>query len=309
MYRPQRHLRKVTSRGSIISYVASVHSVTSLTYRSPAGDVRTETYGHKSTVSYFPEEKHLIVNKSDGDIPRQTDEAVFQNASKHGDNLGLSSSFPETKSVDTASSKIGRNIPTSESELAPNLALTYDKSPILIKLGESAEKPLQQSRSQSLREGPHLRSKHADSVESEPTGPSDRRVSHSQDTSVLNLHLDHSDRPEDASDVAPRLETGKKQAKASFNQDQAIKEGSSVPLDNSNLEKVDGGMRPDNDRSIRRAGYSVTYLENGLVRLRWKCVSSISGCLPTNFHVNNYGNRSVNIPSKLTCWSIRKMQP
>ena len=57
--RTPRHLHKVTSRGSIISYVASVHSVTSLTYRSPTGNIETQTQDLKSSFSYFPDTKAL----------------------------------------------------------------------------------------------------------------------------------------------------------------------------------------------------------------------------------------------------------
>ena len=54
--RPERHVRKISSHGSIISVVASVHSVTSVTYRSPIGKIETENYHENTNISYFPDQ-------------------------------------------------------------------------------------------------------------------------------------------------------------------------------------------------------------------------------------------------------------
>ena len=145
-YQPQHQLRKATSRGSVISCVASVHSVTSLTYRSPTGDIGTETYGHSSTVSYFE------------DALKRTLSAVEGTAR----------------------------------ETSP------DRS----------------------------------------------------DTSDLTS---------------------------------SITDGSSEIL---GLNKAGEGIEPENAHSINDAGYTVIYLENGLVRLRWKCVSARASDYSLKHHVN-----------------------
>ena len=83
--RHPRQLHKVTSRGSIISYVASVHSVTSLTYRSPIGNVETETQHVTSTFSYFPDQQHASPNIANPLKPNdfdQLDESAKFDASK-----------------------------------------------------------------------------------------------------------------------------------------------------------------------------------------------------------------------------------
>ena len=281
LYRPQRRLRKTTSRGSIISYVASVHSVTSLTYWSPTGDIRTETYGNKSTVTYLPEDKSNVSYNPDEGILGPTSDTVSHSVLDDHDTLEIPWVYPETKSTDADSSRSKRNIPKSESELTPNVALSADNRRSSDTLDQWAERPLQQSISQQLEEGSHSRKKYVDFIEYEPAGPGDLSVPRNRDTSVGNLPLDRSKQAEDASDLAPRLAPGWKQAKASSDQDQAIKEGSSDSLDAPHLDQPVGGVKPDNDRSISGAGYTVTYLENGLVRLRWRCVSFLRGYMCT----------------------------
>ena len=58
-FRPKRHVRKITSRGSIVSVVASVHSVTSVTYRSPTGKIETENYHENADISYFSDQAQV----------------------------------------------------------------------------------------------------------------------------------------------------------------------------------------------------------------------------------------------------------
>ena len=64
--RPQRTVRKVTSQGSIISYVASVHSLTSVTYRTPDGNLEVETHEETSNLSYVPSKDR--VDKGNEDV-------------------------------------------------------------------------------------------------------------------------------------------------------------------------------------------------------------------------------------------------
>lgn len=224
-HRPPRRIHKVTSRGSVISFVASVHSVTSLTYRSASGHVEIDTYEQKSTLEYFPDQKQSAALGQEGDIQQAGSpaEPAAERVSPQDNNAEakLPVMLPTSERSDEVLRQVDSDIVklgTTVDEAGDFDAGVTNESPYKNWVA-GTDKPLPQLSKENI----HLRTK-----------------DQSPASSSLPTHLQG---------LSENL--GEKEVQAELN------------------------TLANDDHIVHGPRYSVTNLENGFVRLRWRCVSKL----------------------------------
>ena len=254
---PPRRLHRVTSRGSIISYVASVHSVTSLTYRSPAGVIETETHEEKSNLSYYPTQLKQHQSRRDSNDSKYTKDLLTPNipakespvlkrimmplATKEGMKASAECSAPAPENgVDPETPvKISENFSEISKVSTTRDLVAQDASKI--EGGES----FSDSAAAVSPEG-------ADNVDQDAMSLARRA---DQGTSNMKVETYAVDFPESNGSL--------KKSKVENGQDDARR-----------------GSQDAND--VQHENYSAVYLDNGLVRLRWTCVSNARDLFKTS---------------------------
>lgn len=246
-----RRLHKVTSRGSIISVVASVHSVTSLTYRSPTGGIETETREENFNFSYHP-------NQSKQDQSRQD-----SNESKWAEDLYTASvSRKDTPMLEPASRTFDTDDYFKMVAWGDSPAPQTGNDPQI--LGKTNEKDIKSTEENSTREG--------DLVAQDASKVDDRDP---LSRSAAAINFEGADKDHDASSFARHFSQGASDLKA---------EGFAIDDTEFNdlLKESNAGIDQDNARNggrdangVLHANYSAVHLENGLVRLRWTCVGNV----------------------------------
>ena len=244
-----RRLHKVTSRGSIISYVASVHSVTSLTYRSPTGAIETDTREENSNFSYYPNQLKQDQSRRDS------------HESKYAqDYLTASISGKESPIREPTLSPLGTNdgLSTFTGGISPAPQTRND--PRIF--GKMNEKDIKSTEENSTRKG--------DLVDASKV---DNRSPLSRLVAIVNS--EGADNDHDARSLARHSDQGASDSKAEgFAVDDTELNGL---LKDSNAEiDQDNARHGGRDASgVQYENYSAVYLENGLIRLRWTCVGNV----------------------------------
>lgn len=233
-------LRTKTSHGSLISFSGSVHSFTSLTYRSASGEIkteRTETVSNlelsRGKIDSVPGDK-LGAEKGEVGVPRRHSMLPFF--------------MPRTQTFVTS--------PTNEE---------LDSAPSLGQDEDGARKPDKQP--SKLRPESHTSHHSLDGSRQDGLLPGESQTLNEADP--LAAHLHHLAKRADLDDlsvqnqtqppVAARMDEGAGLRPFRLDEDSPLGLRSSIASSNSHQDLVESDPR-------------VTYLENKLVRLRWKCV-------------------------------------
>ena len=246
-----RRLHKVTSRGSIISYVASVHSVTSMTYRSPTGDIQTETREENSNFSYFSEQLKQDQSMQDSNDSKYTPDFLTPNIFAKETPMPERTMRPLATNVGFKDSN-GGNSPASQTGIDPHIS------------GKVKENVIRSTKEDETRK--------QDSVAQDGSKVDDGG---SFSGSVAAVNLENADKDPDARSLARHSDQGASDTKT---QNFAVDNTELIEL----LKNSDAGIDQD-DRShggqdsndVQHANCSAVYLDNGLVRLRWTCVGNV----------------------------------
>ena len=252
-HQPPRRLHKVTSRGSIISYVASVHSVTSLTYRSPTGGIETETREENSKFSYFPNQ--LKQDQSWDDC----------NLDLNDNNYGQGFLMPNISAKESprlmapvtnkgVKSSIGDDSPVPQAEIDPQI------------LGDMNEKDVKSTNEDSKREtDPTV----------DPSKVDDRCFF---PDSVVAVNFEYADKDHDATSLAIHSGQEASDMKTESFAAENTESNDLVKIANAGIGQDDARHEDQDANNVQHANYSAVYLDNGLVRLRWTCVGTLLAC-------------------------------
>ena len=281
-HRPPRRLHKVTSRGSIISYVASVHSVTSLTYRSPNGGIETETREENSNLSYFPNQ--LKQDQSWDDCKRDL------NDNNNGqDFLIPNSSAKESTRLmapltnEGIESSIGDDSPAPQAGIGPQI------------LGEMKENDAKSTKESTRK---------ADPAAEDPSKVDDEC---SFPDSVVAVNFEQADKDHDATSLARNSGQEASDIKTESFAAENTELKDLVKISDSGVDQDDTRHDDRDANDVQHANYSVVYLDNGLVRLRWTCVGIVLNFSETSVLIQ-FLTRYVNIHSKSMFLNIKREQ-
>ena len=223
------------SHGSLISFSGSVHSFTSLTYRSASGEIKTE---HTETVSNLELSRGNIDN-----IPGDKLRAGKGEVGVPRRHSMLPYILPSTQTFVTS--------PTNE-ELDGAPRLGQDK--------DEAQKPDKQS--SKLRPESHVSLDSLDGSRQDNISPGNSQRLNEADPLVTNHIADVNDpsvQIEEQPPVAARMDEEVGLRPFRLHEDPPLGLKNSMASCNFQQDLVESDPR-------------VTYLENKLVRLRWKCV-------------------------------------
>ena len=249
-YPPARRLHKVTSRGSIISYVASVHSVTSLTYRSPAGVIETETYEDKSNLSYYPNQLMQHQARQDSNDSKYTQAFLTPNVPAKESPMLKRFMIPfATKEGMKASAECSTPAPENGVDLQTPIKISENFSELNKEVSTTAEIVAQDA---SKIEGGESFSESAAAVSLEDADNVDQ----------------------DATSLARRPDQGTSNMMAETFAVDVSESNDSLKKSNLEISQDDTRHGSQDASDVQHENYSAVYLDNGLVRLRWTCVSN-----------------------------------
>ena len=236
-------LRSKESRGSLISFSGSVHSFTSLTYRSASGEIKTE---HAETVSNVELSRGVMDYAADNRSPIEKSlekclAGVPQPPQRHE---MLPSSVSSTQTFATS--------PTNEE---------LDKPPRPGQVRDGPRKPDEQSPKLTPESRTSLDSQ--DGSRRDYNFPGNSQRLHEADTPSAIHHLDASVQDQTQLPVAAKMDEEAGLRPIRPHEDSPLGLRSSVASSNSHQDLIASDPR-------------VTYLDNKLVRLRWKCVCHLS---------------------------------
>ena len=242
-----RRLHKVTSRGSIISYVASVHSVTSLTYRSPTGGIETETREEHSNFSYFP-------NEVKQDQPRQEPNESNYNQDSWAPMVSAKETPMMKSTMTPLATDEGFKAPMENNYHTPEIDVDPHS------LGAMDENVFQSIKKDWIRK--------ADPVAQDGPKVDDGG---SISASVAAVNFEDADKDEDVKSSRRRVQD-MEEGRVS-NEYAELEDLLKKPNAGNDHDDARHGGRDADD--VQPANYSAVYLDNGLVRLRWACVGIV----------------------------------
>ena len=275
---PPRRLHKVSSRGSIISYVASVHSVTSLTYRSPAGVIETETREETSNLSYYPpNQPKKLQSRQDSNDSKYTQEFLKANLSSN-----------ETLMLE----QTVKPLATSEGFMT---SMKDDSSSPQIRTDPQISSKMDENNIENSKEKPR---RNEDLVAQKASMADDGSSSGLASAANIEDTIENRD---------ARSPTGHSGQGALYTKHDLFgtTESSNLQMEMNAEDDLSHLDRAATD--AQHANYRAVYLDNGLVRLRWTCVGNVLTLSKASMLIQ-LSTRAVTIHSKSTFLSIRNEQ-